>query len=418
MRRSRTAPLARAFVAATLTALVACAPAQPPGDTLRLVSGADPPGLNPLVVDNANVAYFAPLIHGFLLTTDGEGRLLPDLATSVPTLANGGISHDGRTVTYHLRRGVRWHDGAAFDARDVVFTIGAVLDPANNVPDRTGFDHIVDYRALDPYTVRVRLKHAFSPFVASVLTLGANDPYPILPAHLLAGKHDLNRDPYNGHPVGLGPYKIVSWQRGSRIELEANTAYYRGAPGFKRVTVSIVPDPNSALALWKSGALDILIARTTTGRTFLAGMRETAGTHTILKAHNEFDFVIFNTAHAPLDDVRVRRALVVGIDRKAIMRVLDGDLWIAADGDRMPGQFGYDATLKQAAYDPADGRCARSTPRVGAWSTGRASRTDARSSSTRSRRRSRPQRRASTCRFNKTWPASASRPTSRRTRTT
>jgi len=85
----------------------------------------------------------------------------------VPTAANGGISRDGRTVTYHLRRNVRWHDGAPFDAADVLFSQRAVMNPANNVPDRTGFDQVESVRALDPYTVQVRLKRAFSPFVPS-----------------------------------------------------------------------------------------------------------------------------------------------------------------------------------------------------------------------------------------------------------
>jgi len=354
--------LRRAFLAACACAFVACAcvlvacggaTSQTPDDTLRLVSGADPPGLNPLVFDNAGVTYLAPLIHGFLLTTDGTGRLVPDLATQVPTLANGGISPDGRTITYHLRRGVKWQDGAPFDARDVLFSMSAVLNPANNVPDRSGFDRIRDVRALGPYTVRVRLKQAFSPFVASCLTLGANDPSPILPAHLLAGKHDLNRDPYNAKPVGLGPYSVLSWQRGSRIEFVANTHYFRGAPGFARVDVAIVPDPNSAVALWKSGALDAIVARTSTGRTTLDAIRSVPGTHTLLQPHNEFDFVIFNGAHPPLDDFRVRQALVLGIDRARIMRVLEGPLWVPGDSDRLPGQFAFDPTLKQAGYDPA-----------------------------------------------------------------
>jgi peptide/nickel transport system substrate-binding protein len=323
-----------------------------PSDTLRLVSGADPPGLNPLVTDNANVTYFSSLVHGFLLDTDGEGRLVPSLAAAVPTAANGGISADGRTITYHLRRGVTWPDGTTFDARDVIFTTSAVLNTANNVPDRTGFDHIERYWAPDPYTVRVRLKRPFSPFVPSYLSLAANDPYPILPAHLLAGKHDLNRDAYNGKPVGLGPYEVASWQRGSRIEFVANPHYFRGKPGFAHVTVSIVPDINSAVTLWKTGAFDVIVARTTTGRTVFDAIRSVPGTHMMLKPHNEFDFLIFNTARAPLDDARVRRAIVEGFDRIHTMTVLDGDLWVPGDTDRLPGSFAYDPTIVQPKYDP------------------------------------------------------------------
>ncbi|HWT04574.1 MAG TPA: peptide ABC transporter substrate-binding protein [Xanthomonadales bacterium] len=322
-------------------------------DVVRTAIGTDPPGLNPLVFDNAQVFYIAPLIHGYLLRTDGAGRLIPDLATVVPSRTNGGISADGRTVTYRLRRGVRWHDGASFDAKDVVFSFAAVTNPNNSVPDRTGFDRVAAVRALDPYTVRVQLKGPFSPFVASCFTLGANDPYPILPAHLLAGKHDINRDAYNAAPVGLGPYKLAAWERGSRIVLAADAHYFRGAPAIPRIEITIVPDPNTLATLWKTGAIDFIIGRVQLGRTFLDALRTRTDAHVVLQPHYEFDFVLLNLAHPPLDDARVRRAVAMGIDRKRIMRDLDGELWLDAETDRLPGQFAYDASIVQPRYDPA-----------------------------------------------------------------
>ena len=325
-----------------------------PRAVVRTAIGTDPPGLNPLVFDNAQVFYLAPLIHGYLLRTDGAGRLIPDLATVVPTRTNGGISADGRTVTYRLRRNVRWHDGAPFDAKDVVFSFAAAANPNNSVPDRTGFDHVAGVRALDPYTVRVRLTRAFSPFVASCFTLGANDPYPILPAHLLAGKHDLNRDAYNAAPVGLGPYKLAAWERGSRIVLAADAHYFRGAPAIPRIEIAIVPDPNTLATLWKTGAIDYAVGRVQLGRTFLDSLRSRPDAHVVLQPHYEFDFVLLNLAHPPLDDARVRRALATGIDRKRIMRDLDGELWLDAETDRLPGQFAYDASIVQPRYDPAE----------------------------------------------------------------
>jgi peptide/nickel transport system substrate-binding protein len=318
-----------------------------------MVSASDPPGFDPLVFNNGGLSYLAPLIHGYLMRADGSGTMIPDLATVVPTVANGGISRDGRTVTYHLRRGVRWHDGTPFDARDVVFSFAAAMNPNNAVPDRTGFDHVAQVGALDPYTVQVRLTRRFSPFVASCFTMAANDPYPLLPAHLLAGKHDINRDPYNGAPVGLGPYKLARWERGSRIVLTADPQYYRGAPAIPRIEIAIVPDPNTVATLWKAGSLDFVPARVQSGRSFLDAVRTRRDARVVLKPHYEFDFVLLNLAHPPLDDVRVRRALAMGIDRKRIMRDLNGELWVDGDSDRLPGQFAYDPSIVQPRYDPA-----------------------------------------------------------------
>ena len=320
---------------------------------MRTALASDVPGFNPLVFDNATVFELSPLIHGFLMDANGAGQLIPDLATVIPSRANGGISADGRSVTYHLRRGVRWHDGAPFDARDVVFSFAAAMNPNNSVPDRTGFDHVAGVRALDPYTVRVTLTHPFSPFVPSCFTMGANDPYPILPAHLLAGKHDINRDPYNAAPVGLGPYKLVSWDRGSRIVLAADPHYFRGKPAIPRFEIQIVPDPNTLQTLWKTGAIDYIVGRVQLGRTFLDALRTRPDARVVLKPHYEFDYVLLNGTRPPLDDVRVRRAVAMGIDRTRIMRNLDGALWVPGDSDRLPGQFAYDPTIVQPRYDVA-----------------------------------------------------------------
>jgi ABC-type transport system substrate-binding protein len=105
------------------------------------------------------------------------------------------------------------------------------------------------------------------------------------------------------------------------------------------------------VTLWKTGALDVIVARTTTGRTVFDAIRSVPGTHMMLKPHNECDFLIFNTARAPLDDERVRRAIVEGFDRTHTMTVLDGDLWVPGDTDRLPGSFAYDPTIVQPKYD-------------------------------------------------------------------
>ncbi|HEY0615741.1 MAG TPA: ABC transporter substrate-binding protein, partial [Candidatus Elarobacter sp.] len=325
--------LARTLAAACALAVTACTQVSSgggaaPANALRLTTGTDPPGLNPLVFNNAQISFFSPLIHGYLLRADGAGRMIPDLATAVPTVANGGISRDGRTVTYHLRRDARWHDGTPFTSRDVVFSFSAAMNPNNSVPDRTGFDHVASVTALDPYTVRVRLTQPFSPFVPSCFTMAANDPYVLLPAHVLAGKHDINRDPYNAAPVGLGPYKVERWERGSRIVLSADPHYFRGPAHIPRIEISIVPDPNTAVTLWKSRSIDLILARVQGGRSFLDTVRTRPGARVVLQPHYEFDYVKFNLAHPPLDDIRVRRALAQGIDRRRIMHDLDGELWV------------------------------------------------------------------------------------------
>jgi len=111
-----------------------------------------------------------------LVAVAADGRtLLPRLAREVPTQHNGGISRDGRTLTWHLRRDVRWQDGAPFTSRDVRFTFAAIANPKNNVANRRGFDLVTSVATPDPYTVVVRLRSAFSPAVTWFF--GDGSPY-------------------------------------------------------------------------------------------------------------------------------------------------------------------------------------------------------------------------------------------------
>ncbi|MDE2571019.1 MAG: peptide ABC transporter substrate-binding protein [bacterium] len=327
------------------------------GDTLQLATSSDPPTLDPLVTDNANLAYLAPLFHGYLLRTDANGGFIPDLAASVPTRANGGISADGLTIRYQLRHGVRWQDGAPFDARDVLFSFRAAMNPRNDVPDRSGFDDVASVGARGPYEVEIRLRKPYSPGIATFFNLGANDPYPILPAHLLARYRDLNRAPYGAAPVGLGPYRVVAWKRGAELDLRADPHYFRGAPAIERVRVRIVPDQNTALTLWGSGATDMTVVEgfgATKGVLDQVERRPHARVRIV--DHYQFDYVMFNVAGARLRDPALRKALVLGIDRQRIMRDLLGRLYRPADGDRLPGQFAYDPSIRQPRYDLAKAR--------------------------------------------------------------
>src|SRR5690348_11121095 len=109
---------------------------------LRIGVRYPPDNLNPLLGEQQIDVEASAFWAGYLFDFDDRNQLVPDLATVVPTLANGGISKDGKTITYHLRRGVRWQDGKPFTADDIVFTFRAVMDPDNPVPSRVGYELI------------------------------------------------------------------------------------------------------------------------------------------------------------------------------------------------------------------------------------------------------------------------------------
>ena len=116
---------------------------------------------------------------------DQNNNPYPELATEIPTQANGGVSKDGLTITYHLRKGVKWADGVPFDADDVVFSTKVVLNTANDEIGRLGWDQIASVSEPDKYTVVYHMKKPYSPFVETFFSTAGANPC-ILPKHLLA----------------------------------------------------------------------------------------------------------------------------------------------------------------------------------------------------------------------------------------
>ena len=145
----------------------------------------------------------------------------------MPTQANGGVSKDGLTITYHLRKGVSWSDGAPFDADDVVFSTNVVLNPANNEVGRQGWDQITKIDEPDKYTVVYHLKKPYSPFIETFFSTAGANPC-ILPKHLLAKYPNINNVPYNSLPIGIGPFKYLRWDRAQDVVLVPNPLYWRG----------------------------------------------------------------------------------------------------------------------------------------------------------------------------------------------
>jgi peptide/nickel transport system substrate-binding protein len=172
---------------------------------------------------------------------------VPDVATAVPTLRNGGIAPDGRTLTYHLRHGVRWQDGAPLTSADVAFTARAIANPRNTIGSRNPFDRIASVDAPDPYTVRVHLIRADAAVRGLFLTPDANAG--ILPAHLLARFASLDHVAFNELPIGSGPHRVARWERGSSVRFMSNPTYFGGAPKLAAIRTPLLaghdldPDP-------------------------------------------------------------------------------------------------------------------------------------------------------------------------------
>ncbi len=318
---------------------------------VRFDVSADPATLDPLFAhaDSGNVEQqLAHLAFEPFFDLDAQGRPVPELLATIPSRANGGVSADGRTITYHLRHGTLWSDGVPLTSRDVLFTLHAILDPKNPVGSREGYELIDRAEALGSSAVRFHLKYAWAPAVATFFAYGTAPQY-ILPEHVLAHQAPLERAPFGGAPsVGDGPFTFVEWRRGDRLVYRANPRYWRGLPRVARLEVAIVPSPETNLTLLRSGAIDFnLIAPAQ-----LAALRDAPGLAYATVPTALVAGLALNLTHPPLDDPRIRRALVASIDRAGISAKITVGKYPVSDSDRPRFSWAYNSSVREPRYDP------------------------------------------------------------------
>jgi peptide/nickel transport system substrate-binding protein len=279
---------------------------------LRYTLAEDIVGLNLHVVNQTAVRYLSTLTMAYLLRTNAHDEYVPELATAVPTRANGGISPDGKTIVYRLRRDAKWSDGRPFTSNDVVFSTKVVLNPANNEPTRNGWDRIARVEARDRYTVAFHLTRPYANFAS---TFFSSSGVPLLPEHLLRGLPDINHATYNALPVGIGPFRYSAWRRADAVEMVANSTYFRGRPKLDRIVFRIIPDRNTALAQLQTHEVDLWFP---VPGNYLERVSSIAGISTLRLEAFAFNQLAFNVEHPTVRDPDVRRALRLAIDRGVI----------------------------------------------------------------------------------------------------
>ena len=315
---------------------------------LRFADAGDVNTLNPHLGQFSAVGHIASLTMAWLIKLDEHNNFYPELATVVPTQANGGVSQDGLTITYHLRKGVKWADGAPFDADDVVFSTNVVNNPANNEVGRLGWDQIVKIDEPDKFTVVYHLKKPYSPFVETFFSTAGANPC-ILPKHLLAQYPNINNVPYNAKPVGIGPFKVDRWDRSQQVVLVANPLYFRGRPKLDKIVYKIIPDRNTVLAQLQSKEIDMWDLATANYYPRLQGL---PGYDVITRPSYYFDHLDFNTTHPGLSDPIVRQALRFAFDRKEANDKIAHGVFVLSDSPTAIGSP-YEVKMPLVPFDIA-----------------------------------------------------------------
>ncbi len=273
--------------------------------------------------DNLNPMYSGMWFSGVamdlylrgLWVYDENNQFVPELAAEVPSVENGGISADGKTITIKLRKGVTWHDGTPVTSKDLVFTWEAIMDEGNAPQSRYPYEDFVEsVEAVDDYTAVVHFSEPYAGWWSDVFNR-------VLPEHILGpvmeSEGTLDNAEWNRAPVvGNGPFKFAEWVSGDHITLEAYDNYWRGKPRLDRVFIKIVPDAEAQMAAIETGDTDIGVFLSYADVPTIEALPDVE-IQTVAYGYNEGWFFNLDpeTGHPALQDKRVRRAIAMAVDR-------------------------------------------------------------------------------------------------------
>ena len=268
-------------------------------------------------------------------------RATEDPSVAVPCLAESWeVSEDGMTWTFHIRKGVKFHDGTPLTADDVVFTIQGLLDFEGAMNQFRPYLHITEVKRIDDFTVQFVLDRPHYSILLAILTF-----VPIGPKHLME-EADPAESEFSRMPIGTGPYKIVAHELDD-ITLEANEDYWGEGPWIKTMILRSVPDPNAQAAMVRAGEVEMVTFDSIVmeGMQYLPGLilQESPGL-------SMFNLIVV-TDREPLNDKRVRQAMMYGMDRQGIIDAVLGGNGVLNSSPIPPTLGGYNPDVRQYEYD-------------------------------------------------------------------
>ena len=312
------------------------------GDALVIGSIADASILIPMIATDVMSHEVAE--HIFL----GVVKYGPDLKIIGDIAERFEISPDQKTITFYLKKGVKWEDGVEVTAEDVYFGFKLITSPEIPSPYASDFLEVKDFKIIDPYTFKVTYKRPFA------LALPSWGNIVVLPKHILEGKSlDYLRNVFGRKPIGNGPFKFEKWKTQQEIVLKYNPLYYKGRPYLNYIIYRIIPDPTTLFMELKSGGIDWI---SLTPLQYLKLQRESKlkRKFNIYKYSSfSFTYIGYNLKHPLFKDKKVRKALCYAINKEEVVKGALLGQGIPAYGPYKPDTWFYNKKIeKSCPYNP------------------------------------------------------------------
>ena len=312
------------------------------GDIIVEGSIGDASNLIPMLSTDSTSHSIGALCYNGLVKYDKDIQIVGDLAES------WDVSPDGLIITFHLRKGVKWHDGHPFTADDVLFTYRVTIDPKTPTAYSGDFLKVKKAEVLDPHTFRVTYDKPFAP---ALMSWGAA----VMPKHLLEGK-DITKSPLARRPVGTGPYIFREWLTGQKIVLISNPEYFEGRPYIDGFVLRIIPDMATMFLELRAKGIDMM------NLTPLQYTRQTENPF-FRKNFNKYRYLSFaytylgyNLRNPLFADRRIRQAISYAINKEAIIEGILLGYGQPATGPYKPGTWAHNPDVKKYPYDPQKAR--------------------------------------------------------------
>lgn len=302
--------LRRTFVASALCVAAFGASAQDAGGTFVYIVQPEPPSLASFLSTSGPIGLVAPKIYDGLFDYDPDLNIVPALAESYE------VSADGKTVTFTLRQGVKWHDGEPFTSADVQFTVMEILKKVHPRGPNS-FREVTSIDTPDEHTAIFNLENP-APYMLRALS-GYESP--MVPKHLLEGQDPRNSDLATS-PVGTGAYKFTEWKKGQYIRLDKNEDYWKpGLPYLDRIVGRFIPDASTRTAAMENGEV-MYGAYGAIPNIDAVRLRDTDGISVTTDGYamiNPMALIEFNTTKPPFDSPAIRKAVSLALDRSFLI---------------------------------------------------------------------------------------------------
>jgi peptide/nickel transport system substrate-binding protein len=307
------------------------------GDVIMMASIGDASNLIPMLASDSASHEVAGFIYNGLIKYDKDYNIVGDLAES------WDITDEGKVIRFHLKKGVKWHDGKPLTAHDVLFTYKTIIDPKTPTAYAEDYKLVKDARVIDDYTFEVRYDKPFAP---ALISWGIA----VLPEHLLKGV-DIATTELARSPIGTGPFRFKRWEVGSKIVLEVNDSYFEPRPYLNGINYAIIPDQTTQFMELKAGSIDIM------GLSPIQYLRQTddlerKGMYKKYKyLADGYTYLGFNLKRRPFDNKNIRQAIAYAIDKEEIIKGVLLGLGMPATGPYKPGTVWYDEDVKKYPFN-------------------------------------------------------------------